>query len=131
MTKEECIAAFEPMKPEVVLIELDRIPEAVSSVKRDDGKIITLVRPERLRVAQEQQSESGRIVKMYQPSAATATTETEEAREPAWYKYKVGDRVTFMDYVCPRGPFQKFPQLRVMSLTEIIGKLNTEEAIVE
>ena len=118
LTKEEAIASFEILKPEVILIELDKAPETV-------GKSAIIVRPDTNKFRQENTAESGKIVKMYRPE------EGEEVEESMFKKFKVGDRITFMDYVAPRGPFQKHPELRVMSLNEIMAKLTTDKSIMD
>lgn len=119
LTKEEAIASVEITKPDVALIELDKIPETT-------GKAGLIYRPATNRSRQQNQAESGYICKMYEPEEDTA-----EVDSSYWRSYRVGDRVTFMDYAAPQGTFQKYPELRFIGLPDIIAKLKTTKPIVD
>lgn len=118
LTKEEAIAAVEITKASVALLELDKIPETT-------GKSGIIVRPEMNRSRQQNQAESGCIRKLYEP------VEGELVDDSCWPRYKLGDRVTFMDYAAPQGTFQKYPELRFIGLMDIIAKLKTTKSIVD
>ena len=119
LSKEEAVASVEITKPDVALIELDKVPETT-------GKSGLIYRPDSNRNRQQNQAESGYIRKMYEPAAGQA-----EVDSSYWRSYQVGDRVTFMDYAAPQGTFQKYPELRFIGLPDIIAKLNTTKPIVD
>lgn len=140
LTKEEAIEAVEITKPDVALIELDKIPETA-------GKAGIIFRPDMNKSRQQNQAESGCIRKMYEPTLISKTRwtgseeegtlkeetyeELEDLSNTYWPKYKEGDRITFMDYAAPQGTFQKYPELRFIGLPDIIAKLKTKKPIVD
>ena len=120
LTKQEAVKSFIIIKPDVILIELDKAPDTA-------GKSGLIVRPGTNKARQENQSESGVVAKMYEPDK----DEDIDDSAPLFKKFKLGDRITFMDYAAPRGPFQQYPELRVIGLSDIIAKLATDKSIMD
>ena len=121
LTREEAIEAFDIFNPEVLLIEYDKAPETIGES--------TIIRPGSNKTRQENSAQSGIVVKMFEPVDEEDERVVVESC-PRYADIHVGDRITFMDYTQCQGPVQAFPLLPVMSLNEVIAKLNTKKSII-
>lgn len=115
LTREEVIKVFEIVTPDLLLIELDVPPEMIGQLHVS----------EQTKRKMENCVESAVVVKKYIP----LTDEDIASEYPRFNKFFVGDRVSFMNYAAPRGPFPNFPKLRVIGMNDIMAILHTDKTL--
>lgn len=127
LTKEEAISCYEIIDSHILLLELDRPPE---KFHMSGGIESNIIKPVSLTKRQENSAESARVIKMYEFESDQERDDAFSAH-PKLRKIKIGDRITFMDYAAPRGPYANYPEIRVMSCDDVMSILRTDKPIMD